>query len=163
MNELWEASRTCVCQALLPVSCTLHPYLSYTDARSRCLLRMGASIAQPLHQGSRCVGRDESPPLPTAPTFAATAINFEPKTVCLDHTDRGNSAVGWCSLSGCGRFDYRKGGRLVLWDLELLSSFLRDAPSFFHQPFSDTPTRRFRKGKKGIRWHRIVAGGYFAG
>jgi len=52
--------------------------------------------------------------------FTAIAINFGPKTVCLGHRDRGNLSYGWCAVTGFGKYDYRKGGHLILWDLKLV-------------------------------------------
>ena len=55
-----------------------------------------------------------------ASIFIAIAINYGPKTVCLGHRDRGNLSYGWCAVTGFGKFDYRKGGHLILWELKLV-------------------------------------------
>ncbi|KAL0057904.1 hypothetical protein AAF712_015440 [Marasmius tenuissimus] len=55
--------------------------------------------------------------------FAAFAVNFGPKTVCLPHRDSKNLAFGWCAITALGNFDYTKGGHLVLWDLRIVIEF----------------------------------------
>ncbi len=55
--------------------------------------------------------------------FAAATFNFGPRTLCFRHTDSGNLPFGWCAITALGRFDYRHGGHLVLWDLKLVIDF----------------------------------------
>ncbi|KAL0562620.1 hypothetical protein V5O48_019464, partial [Marasmius crinis-equi] len=62
--------------------------------------------------------------------FAAFAVNFGPQTVCLPHRDTKNLAFGWCAITALGKFDWRKGGHLVLWDLHLVVEFPPGATIF---------------------------------
>ncbi|KAJ3828635.1 hypothetical protein F5880DRAFT_1608305 [Lentinula raphanica] len=55
--------------------------------------------------------------------FAAAAFNFGPKTVCFPHVDFGNLPFGWCPIWSLGKYNYKKGGHLVLWDLKLVVEF----------------------------------------
>ncbi|KAK7022807.1 hypothetical protein VNI00_016934 [Paramarasmius palmivorus] len=59
--------------------------------------------------------------------FAHVTFNFGPQTVCVEHTDFGNRADGFCAVTAlsptCGGYDYTKGGHLILWDLGLVIEF----------------------------------------
>ncbi|KDR79069.1 hypothetical protein GALMADRAFT_19655, partial [Galerina marginata CBS 339.88] len=55
--------------------------------------------------------------------WAATSLNFGPRTVCYKHVDFGNLAFGWCAITALGEYDYKKGGHLILWDLGLIIEF----------------------------------------
>ncbi|KAJ3816774.1 hypothetical protein F5880DRAFT_1493909, partial [Lentinula raphanica] len=55
--------------------------------------------------------------------FAAAAFNFGPKTICFPHVDFGNLPFGWCPIWSFGKYNYKKGGHLVLWDLKLVIEF----------------------------------------
>lgn len=55
--------------------------------------------------------------------FACCTFNFGPFTVCFDHTDPGNLPFGWCAITALGRFDFTRGGHLILWDLHLVIEF----------------------------------------
>jgi hypothetical protein len=37
--------------------------------------------------------------------------------------DSQNYIVGWCAITTLGKFDYRKGGHLILWKLKLVIQF----------------------------------------
>ncbi|KAL0564480.1 hypothetical protein V5O48_017563 [Marasmius crinis-equi] len=62
--------------------------------------------------------------------FAAFALNFGPRTVCLPHRDQKNLSFGWCAITALGKFDYRKGGHLVLWELGVVIEFPPGATIF---------------------------------
>jgi hypothetical protein len=55
--------------------------------------------------------------------FAAATVNFGPQTVCLNHRDTANLPFGWCAISALGKFNSKRGGHLVLWDLKLVIEF----------------------------------------
>ncbi|TFK59938.1 hypothetical protein BDN72DRAFT_780067, partial [Pluteus cervinus] len=55
--------------------------------------------------------------------FPAASFNLGPQTVSLDHTDASNVGYGLCALASLGRFDHRKGGHLVLFDMGLMVPF----------------------------------------
>lgn len=55
--------------------------------------------------------------------FACFSVNLGPRTVCYIHTDSKNLPFGWCALIALGRFNYRLGGHLILWDLKLILEF----------------------------------------
>lgn len=55
--------------------------------------------------------------------FASITINFGPRTVCYPHTDDANLSFGWCVITAFGNFDWRSGGHLVLWDLNIAIPF----------------------------------------
>jgi hypothetical protein len=55
--------------------------------------------------------------------WPAATFNFGPQTVTFLHTDPGNLAWGWCSISSFGPFDHTRGGHLILWDLGLVVDF----------------------------------------
>ncbi|KAL0574973.1 hypothetical protein V5O48_006989 [Marasmius crinis-equi] len=55
--------------------------------------------------------------------FAAFTVNFGPRTVTFPHRDSKNLAFGWCAITALGKFNYKLGGHLVLWDLKLVIKF----------------------------------------
>lgn len=55
--------------------------------------------------------------------FPAATFNLGPSTITLDHTDAGNVAYGWCALTALGKFDPKKGGHLILFDLGFMIQF----------------------------------------
>ncbi|KAJ6499744.1 hypothetical protein C8R47DRAFT_1317631 [Mycena vitilis] len=55
--------------------------------------------------------------------FFACTFNLGPHTCALGHRDFANFALGWCPITAFGRFDYRKGGHLILWDCRLVLEF----------------------------------------
>ncbi|KAF9487450.1 hypothetical protein BDN71DRAFT_1491355 [Pleurotus eryngii] len=55
--------------------------------------------------------------------FTCATFNFGPKVWSFKHRDSHNLAFGWCSITALGRFDYTKGGHLVLWDAKLTVEF----------------------------------------
>ncbi|KAJ7109051.1 hypothetical protein C8R43DRAFT_904942 [Mycena crocata] len=55
--------------------------------------------------------------------FACAAFNFGPDVWTFRHRDVMNVPFGWCAVQALGHFDARKGGHLVLWDLELVIEF----------------------------------------
>lgn len=55
--------------------------------------------------------------------MASAAFNFGPRTVCLPHIDFGNLPFLWCWIWSLGWYDWKMGGHLVLWDLQLVVEF----------------------------------------
>ncbi|SJK99854.1 uncharacterized protein ARMOST_03165 [Armillaria ostoyae] len=55
--------------------------------------------------------------------FACITFNFGPLMLCFHHMDSGNLPFGWCTITTLGKFNYRRGGHLVLWDLKLVINF----------------------------------------
>lgn len=55
--------------------------------------------------------------------FASASINFGPRATAYVHTDHLNLAYGWCAITAIGKFDPRRGGHLILWDLRLIIEF----------------------------------------
>lgn len=55
--------------------------------------------------------------------FAAVTVNFGPQTICFDHRDAANLPYGLCAITAVGRYNWKKGGHLVLRDLKLVIEF----------------------------------------
>ena len=55
--------------------------------------------------------------------FPAASFNFGPCVFCLDHHDHHNLAYGLCHIHSLGRYDPKKGGHLILFDLKLVIEF----------------------------------------
>ncbi|THU78627.1 hypothetical protein K435DRAFT_699725 [Dendrothele bispora CBS 962.96] len=55
--------------------------------------------------------------------FACCTYNLGPRTIAVEHLDHLNYIYGWCSITSFGRFNYKKGGHLILWDLKLVIEF----------------------------------------
>ncbi|KAJ7126502.1 hypothetical protein C8R43DRAFT_958011 [Mycena crocata] len=63
--------------------------------------------------------------------FSSAAFNFGPDVWTFKHRDLLNLPFGWCAVLALGRFDPRKGGHLVLWDLKLVIEFPAGATILF--------------------------------
>ena len=55
--------------------------------------------------------------------YPTATVNFGPQTVCYDHLDFANKAAGWCHITAMGPYDYKKGGHLVLFDIDKIIEF----------------------------------------
>jgi len=55
--------------------------------------------------------------------WPAATFNFGPWTITFPHTDPGNLAFGWCAITALGKFDFFRGGHIILWDLGLVIDF----------------------------------------
>ncbi|PPQ77495.1 hypothetical protein CVT26_006141 [Gymnopilus dilepis] len=55
--------------------------------------------------------------------FAAASYNFGPRTTCFKHKDFANLPFGLCAVTALGSFDPKRGGHLILWELELVIEF----------------------------------------
>ncbi|KAJ7266178.1 hypothetical protein C8J57DRAFT_1229575 [Mycena rebaudengoi] len=55
--------------------------------------------------------------------FSACTFNLGPQTCALGHRDFANLVFGWCAITALGKFDWKKGGHLILWDCKLILEF----------------------------------------
>lgn len=55
--------------------------------------------------------------------FPCRSVNLGMQSTSSPHTDDGNLAQSWCSITPLGHFNAKKGGHLVLWDLGLVVDF----------------------------------------
>ncbi|KAJ7237601.1 hypothetical protein C8J57DRAFT_1529151 [Mycena rebaudengoi] len=55
--------------------------------------------------------------------FSACTVNLGPRTCALGHRDFANLVFGWCAITALGKFDWKKGGHLILWDCKLILEF----------------------------------------
>ncbi|KAH9911227.1 uncharacterized protein BXZ73DRAFT_93461 [Epithele typhae] len=55
-----------------------------------------------------------------ASPFSAATLNVGRQTITYRHRDFQNLAYGWCSLYAFGKFDHKRGGHLILWDLGVI-------------------------------------------
>lgn len=72
--------------------------------------------------------------------YSATTVNFGPRTLTHDHVDSANFAPGWCRVRPYGKYDFRRGGHLVFWDLGIAVQFPAGTSIFSHLLSSSTPT-----------------------
>ncbi|KAI5895152.1 uncharacterized protein SCHCODRAFT_02598331 [Schizophyllum commune H4-8] len=55
--------------------------------------------------------------------WAATTVNYGPRTATYPHKDYANLPWGWCPITALGNYDPKRGGHLVLWELGLVIEF----------------------------------------
>lgn len=55
--------------------------------------------------------------------WAAAALNFGPRTITARHRDFANLPFGICAVTALGKYDSKKGGDIVLWELGLVIEF----------------------------------------
>ncbi|KAF7340417.1 hypothetical protein MVEN_01961600 [Mycena venus] len=101
--------------------------------------------------------------------FSTCTFNLGPWTCALGHRDFLNLAIRWCAITAFRKFDYKKGGHLILWDCKLIIEFppgytiLIPSATIYHSniPISDRETRHsFTQYMVGglFRWveHRFM-------
>lgn len=55
--------------------------------------------------------------------FSTATANTGPAAASYDHLDYANTAAGWCSITSAGTFDPKKGGHLILFDINKVVEF----------------------------------------
>ncbi|KAK2466624.1 hypothetical protein APHAL10511_000882 [Amanita phalloides] len=55
--------------------------------------------------------------------YPCHSFNLGTQTTTYPHTDLGNLANSWCSITAFGQFDPTEGGHFVLWDYGLFVDF----------------------------------------
>lgn len=55
--------------------------------------------------------------------FPAVTANTGKAAASYDHIDYANAAAGWCSITSAGTFDPKKGGHLILFDINKVVEF----------------------------------------
>lgn len=55
--------------------------------------------------------------------FPATTVNFGPNATCYDHLDSANAAAGWCAITPAGSYDPKRGGHLIIFDINTVVEF----------------------------------------
>lgn len=55
--------------------------------------------------------------------FPCRSFNLGEQSISWPHTDEGNLAQSWCSITPLGCFNPTTGGHLVLWDFGLMVDF----------------------------------------
>jgi hypothetical protein len=55
--------------------------------------------------------------------FAGLTFNIGPRVCTTPHKDVMNLSWGWCAVTSLGHYNPKKGGHLVLWDLNLAVEF----------------------------------------
>lgn len=55
--------------------------------------------------------------------FPAATFNIGPVTSTTEHRDFKNVPFGWCAITALGTFDYKRGGHLILFDINRFIEF----------------------------------------
>jgi hypothetical protein len=55
--------------------------------------------------------------------FGSMTFNLGPVVVTFPHKDAKNLSWGLCAITSLGKYDPKKGGHLVLWELKLIIEF----------------------------------------
>ncbi|KAF8958201.1 hypothetical protein BDZ97DRAFT_1668818, partial [Flammula alnicola] len=60
---------------------------------------------------------------PNVSVYPSAAFNFPPNVWTYKHRDVLNCPFGFCAIQALGRFDPKKGGHIILWELGLIVEF----------------------------------------
>jgi hypothetical protein len=93
-----------------------------------------------------------------ATVFACSTFNFGPHTVSFAHTDPGNLPYGWCTVTSLGPFDPKRGGHLVLWDLQLVIEFPPGSTILLPSVVIRHSNVAIQKGKERYSFTQYTAG-----
>ncbi|KAG5719788.1 hypothetical protein E4T56_gene7277 [Termitomyces sp. T112] len=93
--------------------------------------------------------------------FPSATYNFGPSTACFLHTDAANLPFGWCSITALGRFDSKKGGHIVLWDLGVIIEFPPGSTIFIPSAVVAHANTKIGNGETRYSFTQYAAGGLF--
>jgi hypothetical protein len=96
-----------------------------------------------------------------ATVFACCTFNFGPSTVSFPHTDSANLPYGWCPVTALGPFDPKKGGHLVLWDLQLVIEFPPGSTIMIPSAVIRHSNVAIQPGEERYSFTQYLAGGLF--
>lgn len=96
-----------------------------------------------------------------ATVFACSTFNFGPSTVSFPHTDSANLPYGWCPITALGPFDPKKGGHLVLWELQLVIEFPPGSTIMIPSAVIRHSNVPIQKGEERFSFTQYSAGGLF--
>jgi hypothetical protein len=96
-----------------------------------------------------------------ATVFTCSTFNFGPSTISFPHTDPGNLPYGWCAVTSLGAFDPKKGGHLVLWDLQLVIEFPPGSTILLPSAVLRHSNTTIQKHEERYSFTQYTAGGLF--
>lgn len=93
--------------------------------------------------------------------FPCRSFNLGEQSTSLPHTDDGNLAQSWCSITPLGFFDPKKGGHLVLWDFGLVVEFPPGSTVLIPSALIKHSNTEIQAGEKRFSVIQYAAGGLF--
>ncbi|KAJ3543867.1 hypothetical protein NMY22_g2982 [Coprinellus aureogranulatus] len=93
--------------------------------------------------------------------FPACGFNCGPQCVTVDHFDHANLSWGLCVVTPFGRFDYRKGGHLVLHGLKKVIEFPPGTSAAFPSAVLEHSNTPVQAGEERTSMTQFAAGGLF--
>ncbi|KNZ79313.1 hypothetical protein J132_10734 [Termitomyces sp. J132] len=93
--------------------------------------------------------------------FPSATYNFGPTTACFLHTDAANLPFGWCCITALGRFDSKRGGHIILWDLGLIIQFPPGSTIFIPSAVVAHANVTIGTGETRYSFTQYAAGGLF--
>ncbi|KAJ7898170.1 hypothetical protein B0H14DRAFT_2332259, partial [Mycena olivaceomarginata] len=104
--------------------------------------------------------RQQSRPFPQS-VFSCAAFNFGSNVWTFKHHDVCNLPFGLCAVQSLGRFDPKRGGHLVLWDLKLVVEFSPGALILLPSATIAHSNIPVDAGDERISFTQFTAGGLF--
>jgi hypothetical protein len=93
--------------------------------------------------------------------FPCLSVNLGLQSTSSPHTDDGNLAQSWCSITPLGLFNPKKGGHLVLWDLGLVIDFPPGSTVLIPSALILHSNTSIRPGETRFSIVQYAAGGLF--
>ena len=93
--------------------------------------------------------------------FPCRSFNLGEQSTSFPHTDDGNLAQSWCSISPLGNFDPKNGGHLVLWDFGLVIDFPPGSTVLLPSALIKHSNTPIQAGEKRYSIIQYAAGGLF--
>lgn len=93
--------------------------------------------------------------------FSTSTLNFGPRTVSCEHTDNANLAFGMCSITSLGNFDPKRGGHLILWDLQLVVEFPPGSTALIPSAMLRHSNTSIQDGERRYSFTQYTPGGLF--
>jgi hypothetical protein len=93
--------------------------------------------------------------------WTTITFNFGPRTVCYVHRDPGNLAFGWCAITALGRFDPKRSGHLILWDMKLVIEFPPGSTILIPSATLRHSNVRLQEGESRVSFTQYTSGGLF--
>ncbi|KAF5353901.1 hypothetical protein D9756_007287 [Leucocoprinus leucothites] len=93
--------------------------------------------------------------------FPCRSLNLGKQSISFPHTDEGNLAQSWCSITPVGSFDPSTGGHLVLWDFGLVIDFPPGATALIPSALIRHSNTSIAAGETRFSTIQYAAGGLY--
>ncbi|RDB30932.1 hypothetical protein Hypma_004908 [Hypsizygus marmoreus] len=93
--------------------------------------------------------------------FPCSAFNFGGNVISYKHRDVLNCPFGWCAIQALGKFNPKRGGHSVLWELKLIIEFPHASSILIPSAVITHSNLPIQPGESRVSFTQYCAGGIF--